>query len=83
MYSNSLRAGRSGDRIPVRARFSAPFKTAPEAHPASYTVGTESFQGVKRPRRGVEHANPSSAEVEGSVELYICSPSVPPWPVLG
>ena len=26
---------------------------------------------------------PSSAEVEGRVQLYICSPSGPSWPVLG
>jgi len=39
-YSDSSRAGRSGDRIPVEARFSAPVQTGPGAHPASYTVGT-------------------------------------------
>jgi hypothetical protein len=30
-----------------RARFSAPVQTGPEAHPASYTMGTGSFPGVK------------------------------------
>ena len=54
-YSNSLRAGRSGDRIPVGARFSAPVQTGCEAHPASYTMGTGSFSGVRRPGRGVDH----------------------------
>jgi len=49
-YSDSLRAGRSGDRIPVGARFSAPVQTASEAHPASYTMGIGSFPLVKRPR---------------------------------
>jgi hypothetical protein len=52
---DSLRAGRYGDRIPVEARFCAPVHTVPEAHPASYTMGTVSFPGVKRPGRGVDH----------------------------
>jgi len=46
-------------------------------------MGTRSFQGVKRLGRGVDHPPPSSAVVEGRVELYICSPSGPSWPVLG
>ena len=29
--------------------------SAPEAYPASYTMGTEFFPGVKRPDRGVDH----------------------------
>jgi hypothetical protein len=82
-YSDSLRAGRSGDRIPVGTKFSAPVQTSPGTHPASYTMGTGSFPGVKRPGRGVDHPTPSSAEVEGRVELYICSPSRSSWPVLG
>ena len=45
-YSDCLRAGRSGDRIPVEARFSAPVQTGPEAHPASCAMGTGSYPGV-------------------------------------
>jgi hypothetical protein len=49
-YSNWLRAGRSGCSIPVGARISAPVQTGPEAHPASCTMGTGSFPGVKSGR---------------------------------
>jgi hypothetical protein len=55
---DSLRAGRSGNRIPVGARFSAPIQTGPGGHPASYTMGSGSFPGVKRPGRGVDHPTP-------------------------
>jgi hypothetical protein len=54
-YSDWLRAGRSGDRIPVGARFSAPVQTVPGAHPAFFTMGTGSFPGVKQPGRGADH----------------------------
>jgi hypothetical protein len=73
-YSDSLRAGRSGDRIPVGTRFSAPVQTDPGAHPSSYTMGTGSFLGLKRPGRGVDHPPPSSAEVKEIVELYLFPP---------
>ena len=53
-YSDSLQTGRSGDRIPVTASFSAPVQNDPGAHPASYTMGTGSFPGIERPRRGVD-----------------------------
>jgi len=38
-YSDSLRAGRSRDRIMVRARFSVPVQYGPGSHPASCTMG--------------------------------------------
>jgi len=47
----------------VWARFSAPVQTGPGAYPASYTTGTGSFPGVKRPGRGVNHPRLLSAEV--------------------
>ena len=61
-YNDLLRTGRSGDRIPVRARFSTLVQTGPGAHPGSYTVGTGAFAGLKRPGRGAGHPLPSSAE---------------------
>jgi hypothetical protein len=75
--SDYLRAGRSGDRIPVGgggARFSAPFHTGSWAYPSYYTVVTGSFPGVKRPGRGVDQQLPSSAEVKERVELYLNPP---------
>jgi len=63
----------------VRARFSAPIQTDPGAHPASYTMGTGSFPGVKRSGRGVDHPPPYSAEVKERVKLYLYSPSGPLW----
>jgi hypothetical protein len=45
-----LRAGRSGDRIPVGARFSAPVQTGPGAKKASCTMGTVFLLGVKSGR---------------------------------
>ena len=49
-------------------------QTGPGAHPVSSTMGTVSFPGVKRPGSDVDHPFPSSAEVEGRVELYNYSP---------
>jgi hypothetical protein len=53
----ATRYGLKGPGIESRlgARFSASVQTGPEAHPASYTVGTGSFPGVKRPGHGVYH----------------------------
>jgi len=45
-----LRSGWSRDRILVGARFSAPVQTGAGAHPASCTMGTRSFPGVKSGR---------------------------------
>ena len=59
------------------ARFSAPVQTGSEAHPASYTMGTGSFPGVKWPGSGVDHPPPSKTEVKERVELYF-SPSGTP-----
>jgi hypothetical protein len=53
-YCDLLRAGRSGDRIPVEVEI---FRTRPDrpgAYPASYTMGTGSFPGVNRAGGGVD-----------------------------
>jgi len=72
--SDSLRGGRYGDRIPVGGGVCDIFRTRPDrlwGTTPSYTMGTGSFPGVKRPRRGVEHQPPSSAEVKERVDrLY-------------
>jgi hypothetical protein len=79
--ANALRARRSGDRIPVAARFYAPVQIFSEVYPASYTMDNESFPVIKRPGRGVDHPPLSSADSKERVELYIYSG--PLWPVLG
>jgi len=67
-----LRAGRSRNRVPVEARFSASIQVGPAAHPASHTTGTV----CARPGRGVNHPPPPSAAVKERVEVYIYSTSV-------
>jgi len=71
-----------GDQIPVGARFSTPVQTGPGAYPASFTMAIGSFPGVERPRRCWPPTS-SSAEVKERIELYLCSPYGPSWPVLG
>jgi hypothetical protein len=73
-YNDLLRTARIGNRIPVGTRYSAPVQTGLETHHVSFTTGTESFSGVKRPRCGVNYPHPSSAEVKERVELYLYSP---------
>ena len=63
-----LRAGRSGDRIPVGGEI---FRTCPDRpwRPSSlqYNGHRVSFPGDKRSGRGVKHPPPSSAEVKERV----------------
>jgi hypothetical protein len=82
-FSDSLRAGWSRVWNPVGARISIPVQTGSEAHPASYTMSTGYFPGVKLPGCGIDHPPLSSAEVKERVELYLHYPSGPSWPVLG
>ena len=61
----ATRYGLDGPGIESRCgvQFFPPVQTGPGAHPASCTMGTGSFPGVKRPGRGADHPPPSSAEV--------------------
>jgi len=78
--SVETRYGLDGPGIESRwgARVTASVQTGLGAHTSSYTMGTGSFPGVKRPGLGADHS--SSAEVEEIVELY--NFSGPSWPVL-
>jgi len=77
-YSDSLRDGLSGDRIPEGSDFPHPSRSVlwPTWPPIQWVP-------VKRPGRGVDQAPLSSAEVKERVELYLYSPFEPSWPVLG
>jgi hypothetical protein len=62
----ATRYGLYGPGIESRweARFYAPVQTGPGVDPASCTIGTGSFPGVKRPGRGVDNQITHSAEVK-------------------
>ena len=64
-------------------RFSAPVQPGPGVYPASCTMSTGSFPGVKRPGRGADYPPPSKCRGHERVELYLYSPSGPSWPVIG
>jgi len=46
-----------------------PSRPSSVAHSDSYSMGTVSFLGVKRPGRGADHPTPSSAEIKVRVQL--------------
>ena len=75
-YSNSLRAGRSGDRIPVEARIFAPVQTDSWGPPSLLYNGYRVFP------RGTLAGAWCSVEFEERIELYLHSPSGPSWPVV-
>ena len=82
-YSDSLRAGRSGDRIPVGGEIFRIRPYSPCGPPSFLYNGYRIFPGGKAAGAWRWPLTPSSAEVEGRVELYICSPSGLSWPVIG
>jgi hypothetical protein len=73
--ATELRLGRSGDRIPVGARFSAPVQTGTGAHPASCTMGTGSFPGVESGQGLTLTPHPLlMPRSKNRVELYLYCP---------
>jgi hypothetical protein len=69
----------------IESRWGRDFRTCPDRPrgPPSllYNGYRFSFPGGKQPGRWPP--TPSSAEVKERVQLYLCSPSGPSWPVLG
>ena len=78
----ATRYGLGGPGIESRFRRGIPHLSRPSLGPAPAT-STGSFPGVKRPRCGVDHPPPSTAEVKERVELYLYSASGLSWRVLG
>ena len=81
-YSDSLRAGRSWDGIPLEPRFSVPFRQALGTTQLLLKGYWAYLLGVKRPGRGINHPPHSSAEVNERLGIYLYYPPEPCWPVL-
>jgi hypothetical protein len=77
-YSDWLRAGRSGDRIPVGARFSAPVQAGPGAPPSHLYNGYRVFPGDKE-RPGCD-PDPSPLPVPWSWKCRAI-PLLPIWAI--
>ena len=73
-YSKQLQAGRSGNRIPVDARYSTPVQTGPGVHPASCTMRTGSFPGVKSDRGVTLTPHPLLVPLVMKEQSYISTP---------
>ena len=82
-YCDWLQTGRSGDRIPVWAKFFAPVQTGPAAQTSLLNNGYRVSAGGKAAGAWRCTPTPSRTEVKDGVELYLYSPSEPSWPVLG
>ena len=83
-YSDSIRAGRFGDRIPVENRFSARVPPRYGAHPTSCTMGT-CFRSPETERRGrgFDYPPAYNSEVKERVQVYMFRPSGPSWLLIG
>jgi hypothetical protein len=76
-----LGVGMDGPGIEFRYGRDFPHPSRPSLVPIQRPV--EWLLGIKRPGRGVDHPPPSLAGVKNSVDLYLCSPLGPSYPVLG
>ena len=74
--ATTLGAGRSGNRIPVAAIFSAPDQAVSDVLPANPEIGTGSLSpGVKRSWRGADHPTPKTEVSNVSSPLLSSVPS--------
>jgi hypothetical protein len=64
------------------ARFSVHIQNVSGDHLSSYTMGTVSFPGLKRPGPGFENPPTHSVEVKERVEIYLYSTFGSSWPVI-
>jgi hypothetical protein len=68
----------TGIEFPVEARYYVPVQTGPGVHPASCTMGTGSFPGVKSGRGVTLTPHPLLVLIgHERVELYLYSPYGP------
>jgi hypothetical protein len=65
------------------ARFFAQVQTGPGAHPASCTMDTGSFPGVKRSGRGADHPLLLALRMRMSRTIPLLPPLDSWWPVIG
>jgi hypothetical protein len=81
-YSDWLRAGRPGDRVPVWADFSLPSRRAlgPIQPPIQWVPGLTRCKAAGAWRWP---PTPSIVEVQERLELYLYSPSGLSWPGIG
>ena len=77
--SSSLRAGRSGDRIPVDKKVSVR-RPGPTLPPIQWIPGL--LPGGKVVGTWRQPPTPPSAKVKERVQLYLYSLSMPSWPVV-
>ena len=80
----TLRSGqRQEDNIKVGRDCPHPSRQALGSTQPSVQWGPGLSRGVKRPGRGADDPPPSECRGQERVELYLYSPSGPPWPVTG